>query len=256
MLERKTNGLGYLVGDWPLDPEKSTIVFIHGAGGSSAFWQEQIKGLSGRVNALAIDLPGRGRSNGEGKQKIADYAEGVIEFIAEIDIPDPILCGFSMGGAIVQQMLLDYPDRLKAGILIGTGARMKVAPAFFETIEKDYSGFVDWLCKICVSKKTNPQKVDPFREDMLRCRPEVTHGDFWACDRFDVVAQLPATQAPVLVVTAEEDKMTPPKLGEFLEKSIKKAGRTHIMGAGHLVSMEKPEETNLAILKFFDEAGL
>jgi len=256
MLERKTSGIGYLAGDWPLDSHKSTLIFIHGAGGSSTFWQEQIKGLSGRVNTLAIDLPGHGRSNSEAKLKIADYAEVVIKFITEIDIPDPILCGLSMGGAIVQQMLLDYPDRLKAGILIGTGARMKVAAAFFETIEKDYSGFVDWLCKICVSKKTDPPKIHPFREDLLRCRPEVTLADFRACDRFDAVVQIPAIQAPVLVVTAEEDKLTPPKLGEFLEKSIKKASRTHIMDAGHLVSMEKPEETNLAILKFIDEAGL
>ena len=255
-MERETEGIAYLAGDWPLDPEKSTLVFIHGAGGSSAFWQEMITGLSARVNTVAIDLPGRGRSNGPGKQKIEDYASAVADFITEINIPDPILCGLSMGGAIVQQMLLDYPDRLKAGILIGTGARMKVAAAFFETIEKDYSGFVDWLCKICVSKKTDPPKIHPFREDMLRCRPEVTLGDFRACDRFDAVVQIPAIQAPVLVVTAEEDKLTPPKLGEFLEKSIKKASRTHIMDAGHLVSMEKPEETNQAILKFIDEAGL
>ena len=256
MQERKTGGIGYLAGDWPLDSHKSTIIFIHGAGGSSACWQEQIKGLSARVNTLAIDLPGRGRSNGKGKQKIADYAEAVIEFIAEMDIADPILCGLSMGGAIVQQMLLDYPDRVNAGILIGTGARMKVAPAFFETIEKDYSGFVDWLCKICVSKKTDPQKVDPFREDMLRCRPEVTRDDFRACDRFDVVARIPAIQAPVLVVTAEEDKLTPPKFGAFLEKNIKMASRKHIMDAGHLAPMEKPEEINQAILKFLDAAGL
>jgi hypothetical protein len=35
MQERETGGIGYLVGDWPLDPQKSTLVFIHGAGGSS-----------------------------------------------------------------------------------------------------------------------------------------------------------------------------------------------------------------------------
>jgi len=253
MLEREMNGIGYLAGDWPLDSQKSTLIFIHGAGGSSLFWQEQVKVLSARLNTIAIDLPGRGRSTGEGKQKIADYAEVVAHFLTAIDISDPVLCGLSMGGAIVQQMLLDYPDRLKAGILIGTGASMKVAPAFFETIEKDYSGFADWLSKICVSKKTDPQKANPFREDLLRCRPEVTIGDFGACDRFDVVDQVSAIKAPVLVVTSEEDKLTPLKFGEFLEKSIKKARRIHIMDAGHLAPMEKSEETNQAILNFLDE---
>jgi pimeloyl-ACP methyl ester carboxylesterase len=256
MLERETNGLGYLVKEWPLDPDKSTIVFIHGAGGSSAFWQELIPGLSAGINTVAIDLPGRGRSKGRGKQKIEEYADAVVDSITEIGIPDPILCGLSMGGAIAQQILLDYPNRIKAAILIGTGARMKVAPSFFESIENDYSRFVDWLSKICVSQKTDPQKVHSFREDMLRSQPEVTRGDFRACDRFDVADRLAAIEAPVLVVTAEEDKLTPPESGEFLEKQIKNASRAHIMGAGHIVPVEKPDEINKTILKFLDQTGL
>ncbi len=256
MQERKTNGIGYYAGGWPLDSRKATLVFIHGAGGSGNVWQEQVRGLSAHVNTVALDLPGRGRTNGEGQQEIADYAEIVVKFINGIDAPDPILCGFSMGGAIVQQMLLDYPKRIKAGILIGTGARMKVAPAFFETIARDYSGFVDWLCKICVSRKTDPHKVHPFREDLLGCRPEVTMGDFRACDRFDAADQIPAIEAPVLVVTSEEDKLTPPEAGAFLEKNIKNASRMHVMGAGHLVPLEKPEETNRVILKFLETTGL
>lgn len=256
MLERETNGIGYLAGDWPLDPEKSTLVFIHGAGGSGAFWQAQIKGLSSRVNTLAIDLPGRGRSIGDGRQTIAGYAEDVAGFLNEIDIQTPIICGLSMGGAIAQQMLLAYPKRLKAGILIATGAKMEVAPAFFETIEKDYKAFTGWLSKICVSKKTDPHKADPFREDLLRCRPEVTINDFRACDRFDVVDQISAINSPVLVVTAEEDKLTPPKFGEFLEKEIKNASRVHIMDAGHIVPIENPDEVNKTITKFLDQTGL
>jgi pimeloyl-ACP methyl ester carboxylesterase len=256
MLEREINGIGYLAGNWPLDSQKSTVLFIHGAGGSSAFWQEQVKALSARLNTLAIDLPGHGRTSGEGKQKIADYAKDVAHFLTAIDISNPVLCGLSMGGAIVQRMLLDCPARIKAGILIGTGARMKVAPSFFETIQKDYSGFADWLSKICVSKKTDPQKVNPFREDLLRCRVEVTIGDFEACNRFDVVDEISAIRTPVMVITSEEDKLTPPKLGEFLEKSIRKARRIHIMDAGHLAPMEKSEATNQVILNFLDEVGL
>lgn len=253
MQELQAGGIGYLADDWPLDLQKPTIVFIHGAGGSSIFWHDQLKGLSVRVNTVAIDLSGRGRSSGAGKQAVADYAEVVVKFITGTGIQKPILCGLSMGGAIVQQVLLDQPNLLKAGILIGTGARMKVAPTFFETIDRDYKGFVDWLCKICISKKTDPQKIRPFREDMLRCRPEVVSGDFRACDRFDIRGQVHAIDTPVLVVTAEEDKLTPPKFGEFLERGIRTASRIHIADAGHLVPMEKPEETNQAILSFLDE---
>ncbi len=145
MKERSAGGIGYLVSDWPLDFQKPTIIFIHGAGGSSRVWHNQIVGLSASLNAVAVDLPGRARSTGSGKQTIAEYADTVVKFITDLKIPDPILAGLSMGGAIVLQVLLDQPNLLKAGILFGTGARMAVSPAFFDKIEKDYDGFVDWL---------------------------------------------------------------------------------------------------------------
>jgi pimeloyl-ACP methyl ester carboxylesterase len=60
----------------------------------------------------------------------------------------------------------------------------------------------------------------------------------------------------VLVVSAEDDPLTPPKYGEFLENKIPNACRIHIMEAGHFVAMEKPEEFNSVIVKFLDLAGL
>ena len=146
MQERKTGGIGYIVGNWPLDPEKSTIVFIHGAGGSGYFWQAQIDALADRVNTVAIDLPGHGRSDGSGKDNIEDYANVVNGFINDIDVPEPIVCGISLGGAIAQHLLLDYPGRFPAGILIGTGAKLKVASLIFETIEKDFGFGIDVAC--------------------------------------------------------------------------------------------------------------
>ncbi|GAH25730.1 unnamed protein product, partial [marine sediment metagenome] len=65
-------------GSWPLDTEKSTIVFIHGSGGSANYWKAQVQGLSERVNTVAVDLPGHGRSGKNGKNTIADYAQTMV----------------------------------------------------------------------------------------------------------------------------------------------------------------------------------
>jgi pimeloyl-ACP methyl ester carboxylesterase len=61
---------------------------------------------------------------------------------------------------------------------------------------------------------------------------------------------------PVLVITAEEDRLTPTKYGIFLEEKIAKASRVHIQDAGHLVPAEKPEEINMAIEDFLDRTAL
>ena len=76
---------GFIAGKWPLDPVKSTIVLIHGAGGSSFFWQAQVEALAERVNTVAIDLPGHGQSDGSGYDRVEDYARSVANFIDAID---------------------------------------------------------------------------------------------------------------------------------------------------------------------------
>jgi pimeloyl-ACP methyl ester carboxylesterase len=256
MEQRLANGIGYVAGAWPLDPGKATLVFIHGAGGTSAFWSAQLQGLVERVNTVAVDLPGHGHSTGDGKSKIADYAQAVVEFISQIAMPKTIPCGLSMGGAITQQLLIDHRDQIEAGILVSTGARLKVAPVIFETIEKDYSAFVEMIGKMAVSAKTGSGPAQAYKDELAGCNPEVTKGDFQACNRFDAVERLTAIEAPVLVVSAQDDKLTPPKYADVLEMDIKNASRSHIMDAGHIVPMEKPLEFNQAILEFLDRNGL
>ena len=253
---RKINGIGYMAAQWPLDPARTTLVFIHGAGGAGTFWQAQIEGLAGRFNTIAIDLPGHGASDGGAKDRIEDYALAVADFMKAMEVPNPIFCGFSMGGAITLQILLDCPDLARAGILICSGATMKVGPAIFESIQNDYNGFVEFICKIAASKKSDPEVVLPFRDDFFSLKAEVTLGDFRACNRFDVTDKLSSITVPVLVMTAEDDKLTPPQNGEALARGIENATRAHIIDAGHIVAIEKSDEVNQKILKFLDQTGL
>jgi pimeloyl-ACP methyl ester carboxylesterase len=256
MAQRTLNGIGFITGRWPPDPAKSTLVLIHGAGGTSAFWGMQVKALAGRANTVAIDLPGHGQSDGGGHDRIQDYVRAAADFIRSIELPRPIPCGISMGGAIAQQLLLDFPDVFKAGVLISTGSKLRVAPQIFDAIEKDIESYLEMMVKLVVSRATDPDRLKIFKADALRCKTEVLIKDFRACDRFDVMQRLSSITLPVLVVTADEDRVTPPKYGDFLETSIAKASRVHIKQAGHIVPMEKPVEVNRAIVEFLDRTGL
>ena len=256
MEERIVSGFGFIAGGWPLDQGKSTVVFIHGSGATGHFWKAQVEGLAGRVNTVALDLPGRGRSAKGGRDTIADYSRAVVEFVDGLCVPKAILCGLSMGGAITQQLLIESDGRFEAGILIGTGARLKVLPAIFEAIENDYPAFAEMLSKYAASEKTDAQTTQLFKKDLMACPPDVAYGDFQACNQFDVMERLDEISVPVLVISAEDDIMTPPKYAQFLEDSIPNTTRKHIMDAGHIAPMEKPQEVNQAIIAFLDSQGL
>lgn len=243
-------GIGFTSGHWPLDPKKPTLIFIHGAASNNAFWKSQIIFFSDIVNTVSIDLPGHGTSQYPGKEKVSDYAEAVLNFIDLIQAPRPIPCGLSMGGAITQQLLVSHGDRFPAGILINTGARLKVIPLIFETIEKNYRDFVEMLFAFAISRKSNVEKLRAEIEASTICQPAVASGDFRACDGFNVTDALGQIEVPVLVLTATDDNLTPLKFGTFLATSIKNAELVTIQDAGHFSPIEKPNEVNIAIKDF------
>jgi len=251
MVEKLEMGeIGFTSGHWPLDPEKPTLIFIHGAASNHAFWNPQVHYFSEIVNTLALDLPGHGTSRGPGKENVSDYAKAVLDFIDLIQAPRPIPCGLSMGGAITQQLLVSHGNRFPAGILINTGARLKVTPLIFETIEKNYSDFVKTIFAFAISEKSSAEKLRPEIEACTLCQPAVALGDFRACDIFNVTDNLGSIKVPVLVLTATDDKLTPVKYGAFLANSIKNAELITIEDAGHFSPIEKPLAVNQAINDF------
>jgi pimeloyl-ACP methyl ester carboxylesterase len=249
-------GLAFKANTWPLDSKNPTLFFIHASGCSGILWDNQLKGLGDRINAIALDLPGHGRSPGAGYQTIPEYTHSVMNFIDRLNPPRPIPAGLSLGGAITLQLLIDQPNRFPAAILLCTGARMKILPQMLEAIEKDFTASVALSKQVSVSPKTDPALIQPSLEDILNCRPAVAFGDFKACDRFDVRDRLHEIMAKVLVVTGEDDVFTPPKFGKYLAEHIPGAQWVNVPDAGHLLPVEKPDELNQAIIDFLDQSGL
>jgi pimeloyl-ACP methyl ester carboxylesterase len=123
-------------------------------------------------------------------------------------------------------------------------------PLIFETLEKDFEGFINTSYAFSISQKTDPSQVRPLVDGMAACPPNVTKGDFSACDSFDVMERVAEIDIPVLVLTASEDKMTPAKYGVFLADRIANSSLVDIKDAAHLSPMEKPEEVARAISEF------
>ncbi len=254
LAERDGEDIGILAGNWPLAPEKPTLIFIPGAALSKEFWAAQVEDLSDIANTIAIDLPGHKDSNGLACEQISDCAEFVSQLIEQIKVPNPILCGLSMGGAVAQELLITRPEMFTAAILMHTGARLKVFPFIFETIEKDYAQYLDVVVDFSVSKKSDKTKIKEILKGIAVTDAQVALNDFTACDQFDVMARLGEIKTQVLVVVGDEDHITPPKYGEYLHQHISGAQLKTIPEAGHLSPIEKPEKVNQIIRNFIQKA--
>ena len=135
-------------------------------------------------------------------------------------------------------------------ILIGSGARLRVTPQIFDILEKDYAGYINLARNLSFSPQAGDDVIREITGIKLSCPPEVAAGDFRACDKFDVMERLGEIKHRVLIISGGDDKLTPPKYADYLEKNIRLATRCHLEGAGHMMPNEKPDEVNRAIRSF------
>jgi len=253
MLTKKSGKLSFITGHWPLREELPTLIFLHSSGCDARLWLEQVAGLTDVANTIALDLPGHGGSEGPILNHMPDFAALVADFIQENHIPHPIPCGLSLGSAIVLQLLLDHPDSVEAGILMGSGARLRVLPSIFETLKNDYAGLIKMLETLSFAPQAKEETIQMISQIMLSCAPEATEADFRACDNFDVMSRLPEIKHPVLIIAGELDKLTPPKYARYLEEHLPQSTLVLLAETGHMLPNERPGQVNEAIRKFLQE---
>jgi pimeloyl-ACP methyl ester carboxylesterase len=88
------------------------VLFVHGNVSSSLFWQPTMLALPEPYRPLAIDLRGFGNTDPEpvdATRGLRDYADDLAAAIEALGLDLVHLVGWSMGGGVVLQYLVDRP---------------------------------------------------------------------------------------------------------------------------------------------------
>jgi pimeloyl-ACP methyl ester carboxylesterase len=222
------------------------LFFIPGSGGGREEWLYQTAYF---VDSEAITLPGH--PEGQPCSSVDDYVEWLQDYSHQRENQDVVLVGHSLGGAIAQLYGLKYGVEIKGLVLIGTGARLRVLPAFLETLEGMISDKAAWRKFLEDLYRLVAPEV---RQAVVKARtligPAVMLNDLLCCDRFDIMDKVHTIRLPTLVICGSEDGLTPIKYAQYLTNNIEGAKKVIIEGADHFVFMEKPKEVNQAIEEF------
>ena len=230
------------------------VIFIHGAGQSCHCWKYQFR-LSKQLkhyNFIFLDLPGHGKSEGEGFKSIKEYSDFIHSFINKMDIGDYVLVGHSMGGRITQVNLVDHPHNAIGAVLVGTGPRIRVTRHAIELARKSFRDFADMAAENSFSKSAPSELKTEFKELLLRSNPETAANDLAACNEFDTTDILLKIKVPTYIITGREEKLAPIKNSVRLKNLIDNSKMEIIDGAGHFVMLEKPAEFNRIVTEFLN----
>ncbi|MBI3959814.1 MAG: alpha/beta hydrolase [Chloroflexi bacterium] len=241
--------------------QRPALVFVHGAGGSGQDWPYQWQQTSVALSRgeprwitdyplYFLDLPGHGRSQPLARRTIEEYAAGVAAFIEALGMRQAVIVGHSMGGAIALTLGLLQPANLAGLVILGSGPSMPVSDVILDGLAANFAQTVGLIMKFSWRKEARPIYREVATQHMLAAGSEVVHGDFAACNAFNVQARLGEISAPTLVVGSTTDRMMPLAQSEKLAAAIPGAQLAVIEDGGHFMMMERTNEVSAALLAF------
>jgi 3-oxoadipate enol-lactonase len=241
------------------------LLLIHGFPFDHTLWQHQLKTFPG-WRRIAPDLRGAGESSAPGEgYSMARYADDLIEVLNALDVAAAVVCGLSMGGYIIFELLRRHRSRVRAAILCDTRAEADSEEGRRgreEMIALAQSGgaaaVADKMIPTLLAAETRSERPDVeahVREMILRTPVAGIVGAVRAMrDRVDSTPILGELRLPVLVVTGESDGISAPETGRAMAEKIKGARFAAVAGAGHLPPLEQPFVTTRLIADFLKNA--
>ncbi len=243
-----------------LDAKNPTVVFIHGAANDHSVWSLQSRYYAYHGwNALAVDLPGHGKSEGAALKSIVDLATWITRFMDAAGVKTAALVGHSMGSLVALETAACHPERIRKLAMIGTSVPIQVSERLLNASKaNDHLAYE----MINVYAHSNAAQIGGNRVPgmwmmgsamrlMERSGNGVLHADFSACN--DYITGLEVAQnvkSPVLMILGKRVLMTPMKVAKHVISKLPDVKVVTLDGAGHSLMTEKPDEVLDSLISF------
>lgn len=245
------------------------FLLFNGAGCTTRTWGEIAEGLAGIGQVTRFDARGAGQSDLPDEpytlETLAADGRALLDYL---EIQRAIIIGHAFGGRVAQIFTRDYPDRVLALILCGTGGQFppKLArvpgstgePASTDDATREQIFFANY----CGSefRQQQPERAQRLLDEIRAESPgpasaELRRRAIQATPSETYWGTTPAS-VPVLLLYGTEDRFGTIENANDLARRLKQAHLIFIEGAGHMAIREQPERLLEEIASFVKEQRL
>lgn len=178
------------------------------------------------------------------------YIDVVVSLIDHLRYQEVVLCGHSLGGAIIQDLYFKYPNYVKGLILVATGGRLRVGQPVLDNTKDNFQEYLNSIPAGAFYRKTSKDIIDEYVKDTATMKNVVVYADYKICDGFDTLLMTETIKVPCLIICGKNDVLTPPKYSQYFKEKIKDSKLVIIKNAAHMVMLEQPEEFNKSVENF------
>lgn len=260
----------------PHSPESSkpVMVFVHGWGGSSRYWESTARSLGDRFHCLLYDMRGFGRSNrlpeGEDRSyELIEYAEDLAILLDTLNLDKIYLNAHSMGASVAAIFLNRYPERVERAILTCSGI-FEYDEKSFNTFHK-FSRYVvmfrpKWMAKLPLIHKffmarflhrSLPSPVSrAFLEDFLLADFGAAYGTVLTSVSKEATEWFPREfkklTVPTLLVAGEYDQIIPADMARQAATLNQNVQLEILNNTAHFPMLEDEKTYLQRVLEFLD----
>ena len=239
------------------------VLFVHGFPFDRTVWRHQLATLS-RVRRIAPDFRGVGDSGappGADGYSLTRYADDLVAVLDAVGVRQAVLCGLSMGGYVIFEVLRRHPERVKALILADTKPEpdspeaKRAREELTQVAQREGQDAVIELLLprllAAATQATQPEVAGQVREMAHRWSvPGLVGALRTLRDRPDSTDTLRGVRAPTLVLVGSEDQIAPPDTARAMALLIPGAQCHVVLAAGHIAPLEQPLATSRVVADF------
>jgi len=239
-----------------------TVLLLHGLGGDHTVWDFQIPTLAKSYRVLAPDLRGHGRSPlPEGARYTFEEFEGDVQKLLDDRHVGPAhVVGLSGGGLLALRLVVDDPRRVRSLALLAAAGHMD---NHTRAIGQNWS---DTLRDEGPEAYSRRLAMDLFAPDWLEAHMDLGERIAksqegrnlrgvvqWALAMkdFDLRPRLGRVATPTLILQGLDDNVVDPSHARLLRQAIRGSEVRLFPNTGHLIPIERPEETAQILLDWF-----
>lgn len=242
------------------DAARPTVMFVHGAANDHGVFALQSRYFAHHgFNALAVDLPGHGRSAGPALTSVEALADWLIAVLDAAGVARVALVGHSLGSLAVLEATARAPARVSHLALLGPAVPMPVSDMLLAAARADdhvaFELINGWSFSAAKqlggSRQPGIWMAGNAMRLMERTRPGVLHTDLAACHGYaGGLAAARRVQCPALLVVGARDIMAPPANAKSLADALADARTVMLPDGGHSMMAEQPDAVLDALRAF------
>jgi len=261
---------------YEMQGEGDPVILVHGFGGKKENWIAQFKPISESFKVIRFDNRGAGKSDRpKGVYTMEVYADDIAGLMDYIKIDKAHIIGWSLGGKIVQNFVIKYPDRVNKMVLINTNygvpdesgteiyKNMRLADLKLrkEDPEKSFwqSARGGYYIKFRKQMEANPAKkwyglwsAEDLIKDRMTDPPTAEDIEFQSGvdNTHHTLERLCEIKNESLLITSTHDRIMPTAVMEEMHERIPNSTLRFIDKAGHNSPLSRALEINQIILDF------